>query len=335
MPANSIRFAQTVPAGVPYQYRVRSCNDVGCSAWAVAAVATVPTSAPAAPFGAGATATAGTRVGLSWTDAGAEEASFTVTRSLLADGSWGAYEAAGNTSANVAQLTVNSLLAGRTYRFQVSACNVVGCSAWTTSPAVTLPTPPAAPISAAGTVLSGTAIRLNWTDTTSNETSFQVSRAIVSSTGTVGTYVDLAAVAANQVQFTATGLDAGTTYLFRVRACNVAGCSRAAVTANLVISPIPATPTGLAATATSSTQVRVIWADAGTSETSYQPGRTLRNTDGTWGAWTVLPSLGANAALLDDSGLLAGRSYRYRVRACGVSGCSAWATSGTVTTPAS
>jgi subtilisin family serine protease len=323
LPANYARFTQTVPAGVTYQYRVRSCNASGCSGWAVAAPVALPTAVPSAPFGAVAVATGPTRVGLSWTDGSTDEASFLITRSLYdpAGGTWGPYEAPDATPANTPQFTVNALLAGRTYRFQVSACNVVGCSAPTTSGAVALPTLPAAPTGLTGTVLSGTSVRLNWTDASSNETSFQVSRAVVASTGAVGAYTEVAALAPNQVQFTITGLTAGGTYRFRVRACNVAGCATPATTGNITVAPIPAAPTGFAATATSPTQIRVTWMDV-SGETSYSLTRALRNADGTWGATVTLGTYAADTTLVDDSGLAPASTYRYQLRACNLSGCS-------------
>jgi hypothetical protein len=56
----------------------------------------------------------------------------------------------------------------------------------------------------------------------------------VSGTGVVGAYGPVATLAPNQVQFTNTGLAAGT-YRYRIRACGAAGCSAWASTANVVI----------------------------------------------------------------------------------------------------
>jgi serine protease len=333
MPANSVRFTQTVPVGLRFQYRVRACNALGCSAWATAATAVaVPAAAPAAPPAVVATATATDRVALSWTDGSTNEASFTVTRSLLTDGTWGPYEAAGSTLANVTQLTMPGLLAGRTYRFQVNACNVVGCSAWTTTGAVALPTPPAAPSGLVATVLPGTAVRLNWTDVSSNEASFQVSRAIVGFTGAAGAYVDIGTAAPDQVLFTSTGLVPGTTYRFRVRACNLAGCSTPATSGNATIVEIPAVPTGFAAYGTSPTQIRVRWNDVD-GETSYSLTRALRNADGTWGATVVVGSYAAGTTVVNDAGLAPASTYRYQLRACSFAGCSARITVADATWP--
>ena len=323
VPANTNQFTQTVTAGTTYQYRVRACNGVGCSSWSAAAPSAVPTSAPAAPFGAAALATGPTRATVTWTDGSTNEASFSISRSLRnPDGTFGAYQAAGSTPADSGHFIASGLVGAGTYRFQVKACNVAGCSAWAPTGAVTLPTLPTAASGVTGVVLSGTAIRVNWTDASTNEASFRISRAVVSGTGTVGAYTDVATVAANQVTFASTGLAPGTTYRFQVRACNAAGCAAAATSPNVAIPPAPAAPTGFRAAPVSPSVIRLTWVDV-SGETSYSLTRALRNPDGTWGAWSAPISYAANTALVDDTGLLAGRAYRYQLRACNLSVCSA------------
>ncbi|HEX8319855.1 fibronectin type III domain-containing protein [Longimicrobium sp.] len=331
--ANAVRFNHMASAGVNYQYRVRACNAAGCSAWVASAPARIPTSLPSAPFGLSAVAAGANRAALTWTDGSVDEASFSVARSLRGgDGSWGPFEAAGSAPAGVTSFTSTGLLAGGTYRFQVNACNVVGCSGWAASGPVVLPTVPAAPTGLTGTVVSGTSIRLSWMDASSNEASFQLTRALVSSTGTVGEFVEVATLPPNRTTFTSTGLVPGTTYRFRVRACNLAGCAARATSPGVSIPPVPGTPMALTASP-SSGAIRLTWTD-GPGETSYLLSRSLRNPDGTWGAWSPPVSHPANTARVDDTGLLAGRVYGYQLRACNVSGCSQKATA-VAATPAS
>ncbi len=85
------------------------------------------------------------------------------------------------------------------------------------------PPPPAAPT--APTALSARAlrnrkIRLAWSDNSSNEAGFKIEH---STNGT--TWAQIATVAANSTGFTETGLTAGVTYSYRVRAYNSAGDS--------------------------------------------------------------------------------------------------------------
>jgi regulation of enolase protein 1 (concanavalin A-like superfamily) len=83
-----------------------------------------------------------------------------------------------------------------------------------------IPTVPAAPSSLTATVMSGSRIDLNWTDGSANEDSFRIERA----TGG-GSFTEVAAVGPNVTGYSSTGLSAGTTYAFRVRAANDAGYS--------------------------------------------------------------------------------------------------------------
>jgi Domain of Unknown Function (DUF1080) len=63
-------------------------------------------------------------------------------------------------------------------------------------------------------------LRLKWTDTSNNETGFQIERM-----ATNGDYVRIATVPANVQSYTDTGLSAGRTYCYRVRAVNASGAS--------------------------------------------------------------------------------------------------------------
>jgi hypothetical protein len=85
----------------------------------------------------------------------------------------------------------------------------------------TPPQPPAAPSGLAATALSGTEIRLNWSDNAANETGFQIDR---SPNGTTG-WTQVGTAGANATTFTNTGLTASTTYFYRVRAVNAGGPS--------------------------------------------------------------------------------------------------------------
>lgn len=81
--------------------------------------------------------------------------------------------------------------------------------------------PPAAPTGAAATALSASAIRVTWTDASTNEGAFEVQRA--PSAG--GTFVTVGTPAAGSTQLDSTGLAPSTAYHFRVRATNAAGAS--------------------------------------------------------------------------------------------------------------
>lgn len=83
------------------------------------------------------------------------------------------------------------------------------------------PVPPAAPAGLAAVATSSSTINLVWADNSNNETGFRLER----KTGAAGTYVQIASPAANQTSYADSGLQAATTYYYRVRAYNGAGNS--------------------------------------------------------------------------------------------------------------
>ncbi len=80
----------------------------------------------------------------------------------------------------------------------------------------------------------------------------------------------------------------------------------------------PAAPTGVTATALSGTSVRISWTDASDDETGFI---IERRTGG--GPFSIIQTTAAGATGFDDTGLSAGTSYSYRIRATNVNGSSA------------
>ncbi|HEX8318834.1 S8 family serine peptidase [Longimicrobium sp.] len=225
--------------GSTYQYRIRSCNAAGCSAWAASASITMPNATPAAPTGAAATAVASTRIRVTWTDASSNETSFNVARRMQnLDGTLGPSQVVGSPGANATAYADSTVTAGQTYRYYVRACNSAGCSAWASTANVTAPTLPASPTGVAGTAVSATQVQVSWTDASSNETSFNVSRRMLNLDGTWAAAQNLGSPAANATSFADSTATGGKTYRYYVRACNAAGCSAWGISGN-VVTPAP------------------------------------------------------------------------------------------------
>ncbi len=274
-------------------------------------------------------ATSTTGIQLGWRDGSPNETSFSLARRQQTGTTWSAWAVISTRPANATDFANTGLTAGTNYQYRLRACNAAGCSAWTTSPYVATPATegvlPAAPTGIAGTVLSATQVRVNWTDASTTETSFTVGRR-TNTGGVWGAWTDVAAPAANATSYLNAGVVAGRQYQYRLRACNAAGCSPWVNSGIVTVPVVPAAPTGVGTTVPSATEIRVGWTDASTTETSFTVARAV-SIGGVWGAWADVGSTAANATGYTNGGLTGGRTYAYRVKACNVSGCSAWAAS--------
>lgn len=102
------------------------------------------------------------------------------------------------------------------------------------------PPPPAAPSALAVAVIGSTELDLTWTDNSSDEEGFSVER---SPTGGGAGFTQIATVGAGVTAYPDTGLNASTTYFYRVRAFNAGGnsayTSEASGTTRSVVLPYP------------------------------------------------------------------------------------------------
>jgi hypothetical protein len=90
----------------------------------------------------------------------------------------------------------------------------------------------------------------------------------------------------------------------------------------------PAAPSGLSATAVSSSQINLVWTDnAGYNEDGF---KVERSTGGN--SWTQIATTGPNVTTYASTGLSANRTYSYRVRAYNVLGNSAYSTTASAKT---
>ena len=162
------------------------------------------------------------------------------------------------------------------------------------------------PTNLTATAVSDTGIDLAWTDNSNNETAFEVYRRL----GTDGAFSKIATVAADTLQYHDTGLTTRQLYFYRVRAVNETSYSIYSNYASTYAYLLPA-PTSLAVTSVSANQVNLSWTDNSSDEVSFK----IERKTGSSGTWTQIYTTGANVATYQDSGLITGTTYYYRVKA--------------------
>jgi parallel beta-helix repeat protein len=308
----------TASAATQYTYRVRSSNAVGSSAFTTSSAVTTPAAptAPAAPNGLTAIVAGTDSVDLSWTDASSNETGFKIERMTGA----GSFVEIDTVGAGVTTYGDTGLVASTLYTYRVRATNAVGDSAYTANATATtdaVPSVPADPSNLVATANSATQITLTWADNSANETGFRIERSLDGSSG----WSQAGTVAKNVTTFVNnTGLFASTPYFYRVVATNAVGDSGFTLNATATtqaLPTVPAVPTGLAAAAASTTQINLSWTDASSDETGFKVERSINGS-----TWTEIGTTGAGVATYQSTGLSAGTTYYFRVRATNVAGDS-------------
>jgi hypothetical protein len=178
---------------------------------------------------------------------------------------------------------------------------------------------PAAPTGLTGVAVSSTRIDLSWLDNAGDESGYRVERA------STGDYAVVATLSAGTTSFSHTGLEAGQSYSFRVVAYNSAGSSgysNAVLVATPASEPIPQAPAPASVSWNGSTATATVtWMDV-SHEESYEVVReTWHPKRAAWASTVTMP-VGADLSSLAEE--LSSGTYRYRVRALGSGGESAF-----------
>jgi Fibronectin type III domain len=318
--ANATAFTDTgLVDGTRYYYRLKNFNAGGFSTYSneQSAITTLNS-----PTGLTATTLSSSQIDLTWTDNSSSETGFKIERSPVDNLH---YTQIATVGSNVTAFTDLGLSEGTRYYYRVRAYNAIATSAYSNEKnATTLWNIPIAPSGLRITsVTSGTVI-LAWTDNSGNELGFTIQR----KKGATGTYADIGTVGPNVTTYTDndSALLDGTQYYYKVCATNTAGNSPFSNEVNGIT--LLRTPTGLTATAVSSSQISLTWTDNSLTETGFKIERSpVDNLH-----YTQIATVGSNVTAFTDSGLNEATKYYYRVRAYNAIATSAYSSEKNATT---
>ena len=287
-------------AGTTYHFTVKAETAVATSAASNTVAVTTTATVPTAPTNLHETAKSHTSVSLAWT-APSSTGGSALTHYLVF-----------KTGTPVATLgpstrtdTVTGLAKGTTYHFTVEAENAIGDSPASGTVAVTTTaTAPTAPTGLHETAKTHTSVSLAWTAPSSTGGS-PITHYLVDKTGTL-----VATLGSSTLSDTVTGLAAGTTYHFTVKAENAAGTSPASNTVPVTTTKTaPSAPRSLHETAKSHTSVSLAWtapsSTGGTGITHYLVFKT----------GTLTATLGPSTLTDTVTGLTRATTYHFTVEA--------------------
>lgn len=222
-------------AGTTYYYKIKAegTSNAYDSAYTSSITATTTGTAPNAPSGLSASAVSSSQINLSWTDHSSNETGFEINRAtdsgFTQNVVW---------LGNIQGTTYNNtgLSASTTYYYRVRAEGATQDSAYTSAVSATTNSSPEsipdAPTSLAATVVADTQVNLSWTDSSTNETGFEIKRATDSAFTQNVVWI-------GNIQGTTyanTGLNPSTTYYYKVRAEGAAGKSDYSSSVNVTTS---------------------------------------------------------------------------------------------------
>jgi PKD repeat protein len=185
--------------------------------------------------------------------------------------------------------------------------------------------PPAAPSSLLATTAGADRIDLAWTHNGDDEAGFKVERSLDGSN-----FAEVGTTGSDDTNYSDTGLDASTTYWYRVRAWNASGDSG---WSNIDLAttddppPPPAAPGSLVATTAGSSSIDLAWLDNSFNEDGFDIERSVDGIN-----FGPHDTVAANVTVYPDAGLSPNTTYWYRVNAFNVSGPSGYSNTDSATT---
>lgn len=257
----------------------------------------------------------GDSVSLTWSDNSANEDGFALEYSINGE----PFEAVDAVGTGVTSYTIDSLLPNATYQFRVAGYSGSSYSGWSvSSPFTTLPR---VPEGLSATEVSSQQINVAW-DPISN-LSYLLQRRVDG-----GSWQSAITLSAGTGSYSDTGLTEGRHYEYRLAAQNSAGATAYSDSEGRYT--IPASPDGLSGEAESVHSVQLDWTNHSTSTAGY-----VIEVAGPGGAWWQAGTTGAGNNQYTVTGLTAGTSYQFRVKAriSGVNIESGYSNTTTVSTP--
>ena len=313
--ANTTYKHTGLTAGTTRHYRVSAINNTGTGAPSgpASATTTVVISAPQPPTNLSATAQ-GANINLSWTapsdDGGAAIQNYKIEKSDDGGTTW--TDLVANTGNTNVTYTDNTVSAGGTRHYRVSARNSAGTSQPSNvANATRAATAPGRPTGLTATAHSTTQINLSWT-APSDDGGAAITGYRIEESNNGSTWSELVANTSSTSHSVA-GLSAGSTRYYRVYASNSAGESSASDVASATTWDVPSAPRSLRARPIGQTQIDLQWsAPADTGGVPIAGYQIEVSSDGS--SWTVQVE-DTLARSYSHVNLTSGSTWYYRVSA--------------------
>ncbi len=309
-----------------YFYRVRASNAGGASANSATITLTTLPTPPPAPVASGATSITNSGFNANWkASTGATGYRLDVSTNTAFSNFVAGYQ--NLDVSNVLTTAVIGLNGGTTCYYRVRAYGPGGSSASSARiTATTLPNPPVPPVVNPATSVTTTSFTANWTKVT-GATGYRLDISTNSAFDSfLAGFQNLDA--GNAALRAVSGLSAGNSYYYRLRAYNTGGTGSNSAT--IAVATIPPAPTTNTPTGITSSGFTANW-NAANGATGYRLDVATNSTFTSFVSGFQNLDV-SNVLSAPVTGLLASKTYFYRLRAYDASGTSANSTTNSVKT---
>ena len=262
------------------------------------------------------------RATMSWVDNATDEAGYEVQYSLDNE----TWISAATLPANANTRVAKGLTPGKTYYFRVAAFDDYGYSDWATT---TFDVPAEIPAAPSNVVFSdydadAKTLLVSWDDNSDDEVGFRVQYSTDQTN-----WRTVATTNADVASYTAVGLVPGRTYYYRVAAVGLYGDSDYSEVASYTVEStsveVPAAPSNIVFSdvefTSNGVNATMSWTDNSNNEDKFVIQFSYDNEN-----WLGAGSTEANVTTRTATGLVAGKTYYFRVAAYNAAGYSDWAT---------
>ncbi len=248
-----------------------------------------------------------TTVKLNWTDNTTEELGFGIERCLGVNCE--DFEFLTNVTANTTTYNDTTVCNGNTYKYRIYAFKT---GYWTSEFSqiltVTIPSPPSS-FNLTATTLSESSIKLDWTDSFTDETGFIIERCEGLN---CENFSQINSVSANTTSFTDNTVLWGRTYIYRIRAYKNANCSWYVYSDTASATTDVLAPASLSASELKTTSLKLTWQDKTSTESGFKIYRCLGDSCDNF---QEIATVGADTTTYTDYSVCEGTIYRYYVTA--------------------
>ena len=327
-------------AGTTRHYRVFAINDDGTSEPSNVDSATTESERPGPPKDLDATAVDSTQIDLAWNppddDGGSPITGYRIEMSPNGNSGWSGLEE--NTGSDDTFYSDTTLSPNTTRHYRVSAINGDNLTSdpSNVANATTSATVPGQPTNLTAEAQDTSQIDLRWR-APSNDGGSPITGYRIEISDDGRSWVDLEIDTEDaDTDYSHTGLDPGETVFYRVSARNSAGHGSPSRLATATTLDVPGQPTDLTAAATGQTQIDLQWTRPRNDGGSPIEGYQIDVSENAGATWSVLvENSRSTSTSYSHTGLSAGETRYYRVRAINEWGAGAYSVPANATTDAS